>query len=168
MSKTLRYILLFVTVTALQLFLFDHLQWSLYLHPFVYLAFVLLLPMEIRGWQLLVLAAAAGLAIDFFSGTPAVNTIATVAMAFCRPTLLRFFVGKETVSDGGVPDSRRVGAGRFFRYAVVAVTIHAAIFFGLETLTAVGLLFTLLRIAISVACSLFTIWLVQLAFSRRS
>ncbi len=168
MSKILQYILLFLTVTALQLFLFDHLQLSLYLHPFVYLAFVLLLPMDIRGWQLLVLATATGVAIDFFSGTPAVNTIATVAMAFCRPTLLRFFVGKETVSDGGAPDSRRVGAGRFFRYAGVAITIHAVIFFGLETLTAVGLFFTLLRIVISVVCSLIAIWFVQLVFSKRS
>lgn len=167
MPNLLRYILLFLAVAALQIFLFDNLQLSLYIHPFVYLAFVLLLPMEIKGYWLLLLAALVGVTMDFFSGVPAVNTIATVAMAFCRPTVLRLFAGKELVGDGGTPDSRRIGTGKFLRYASVCVLIHAVIFFGLETLTVVGILFTLLRIAVSVVCTLITVWLVQLVFSSR-
>ncbi len=168
MPNTFRYILLFLAVAALQIFLFDNLLLSLYIHPFVYLAFVLLLPMEIRDWQLLLLAAAMGAAMDFFSGEPAVNTMATTAAAFCRPGVLRLFVGKELVGDGGIPDARRIGGGKFFRYALVTVTIHALIFFGLETLTSVGILFTLLRVAISVVCSLTVIWCVQLVLPGRN
>ncbi len=168
MPNILRYFILFLAVTALQIFLFDNLLLSLYVHPFVYLAFVLLLPMEFRGWQLLLSGAATGAAMDFFSGMPAVNTMATTAMAFCRPGVLRLFIGKEVVGDGGIPDTRRIGGGKFFRYALVSVTIHAMIFFGLETLTTVGILFTLLRIAVSAVCSLITIWCVQLLLPGRN
>ncbi|MDR0955445.1 MAG: rod shape-determining protein MreD [Rikenellaceae bacterium] len=167
MPTALRYFLLFLTVTALQIFLFDNLQLSLYVHPFVYLAFVLLLPMEIKGFWLLIWAAVMGVTIDFFSGAPAVNTIATVAMAFCRPGVMRLFIGKEVIGDGGSPHYRRIGNGKFLRYASVLILIHAVIFFGLETLTTVGILFTLLRIAISVVCSLIAIELVQLVFVPR-
>ena len=168
MPNIFRYLFLFLAVTALQIFLFDNLRLNLYVHPFVYLAFVLLLPMEIRGVPLLLLAAAMGAAMDFFSGAPAVNTMATVGMAFCRPGVLRLFVGKEIVTDGGIPDRRRIGAGKFFRYALVSIMIHAMIFFGLETLTTVGMLFTLLRIAISAACTLIAIWCVQLVLPGRN
>lgn len=167
MPKSFRYILLLLTVTALQVFLFDNLRLSLYIHPFVYMAFVLLLPMESRGWQLLLAGAATGAAMDFFSGAPAVNTIAAVATAFCRPTVLRIFAGREAVGDGGMPGSRRLGDGKFFRYLFICLTIHAAIFFGLETLSTAGILFTLLRMAVSILCSLAAVWFVQLVFSGR-
>lgn len=167
MPRVVQYLILFAVVIALQIFLFDNLYLSIYLHSFVYLAFILLLPMEIKGHLLLVLAAVTGIVMDFFSGVPGVHTIATVAMAFCRPGILRFFAGKDMVNDGGVPNVEKLGAGKFFRYASVLVTLHAIVFFVLETLTFTGALLTALRIVVSVVFSLTVIWLVQLLFTSR-
>ena len=169
MHRILQYIFLFLVVTALQVFLFDNLQLSLYVHPFAYLAFVLLLPMEIQGYALLLLAAALGVTMDFFSGMPGVNTIATVATAFCRPTALRFFVGKDLVGDGGMPNARRIGTGKFLRYALVLTLVHSVVYFVLENLSTVNVLFTVLRIVINTLCSLVVVWFIQLLFvSRKS
>ena len=166
MHRFIQYAVLFGVSIALQIFLFDNLQLSIYLHPFVYVVFILLLPMEIPGYFLLLLAAVTGITMDFFSGVPGVHTIATVGAAFCRPTLLRLFVGKEIIGDGGIPNVRRIGAGKFFRYALVFVVIHATVFFALETLSTIGILFTGLRIGISTACNLAVIWAVQRLFGQ--
>ena len=167
MPRTIQYILLLLLVTALQVLLFDNLQWGFYIHPFVYLAFVLLLPMEIGGIGLLLLAAATGAAMDFFSGAPGVNTIAATAAAFCRPAILRWFVGKELVGDGGVPTARRIGRGKFFRYVLLMTVVHSAVFYAMETLSTVGIALTLLRIAASVVCTLVVVWLIQSIFGGR-
>ncbi|MCD8185633.1 MAG: rod shape-determining protein MreD [Rikenellaceae bacterium] len=167
MPRILQYILLFLGVSVLQIFLLDNLQWSLYLHPFAYLAFVLLLPMEIKGYLLLLLAAGMGCTMDFLSGIPGVNTAAVTAMAFCRPTLLQVFVGKELVGDGGVPNAARIGTGKFLRYATGLTLIHALVFYTLETLSAHQLAFTFLRILSSTASTLVVLWCIQLLFVNR-
>ena len=153
-------------VVALQIFLFDNLQLNLYVHPFIYLAFVLLLPMQTPGYLLLLLAAATGLTMDFLNGTPAVHTIATTAAAFCRPALLRLFAGKELITDGGIPNVRRIGTGKYFRYLLVFIVIHAGVFFAFEALTTVDIVQTLLRVGGSVACTMAVIWPVQRIFAR--
>ena len=166
MHRFFQYLILFGVLAALQVFLFDNLQLNLYVHPFVYLAFVLLLPMQINGNLLLLLAAATGAAMDFLSGTPGIHTIATTAAAFCRPLLLRLFAGKELIGDGGIPNARRIGGGKFFRYALAFIVVHAVVFFTLETLSVAGILFTLLRAGISVACTLAVVWVVQRLFIK--
>ena len=168
MHRLLQYILLFLAVVALQIFLFDNLQLSLYVHPFVYLAFVLLLPMEIKGYLLLLLALLVGATIDLFSGMPAVNTIATVFIAFCRPTVLRLFVGKDVLEDGGIPNVRKLGVGKFLRYAFVLILLHSFVFFVLETMTLTGFGYTALRIGISAVCTTIVVYFCQLLFKSNS
>ena len=46
MRRMLDYLLLFLVVVVLQVFLFDNLDTGLYLHPMIYMAFILLLPVE--------------------------------------------------------------------------------------------------------------------------
>jgi hypothetical protein len=164
MPRIFQYIFLFLTVAALQVFLFDNLQWGLYVHPFVYLAFILLLPMEIRGAWLLLLSAAVGASMDFFSGMPGINTIAATTVAFFRPTILRWFVGRELVTDGGVPNARRIGRGKFFRYSLLSIVLHCVLFYAVETFSVSGILFTSVRIVASAVCTLGVVWLIQLVF----
>lgn len=165
MLRFLQYTLLFLTAVALQIFLFDNLQLSLYIHPFIYLAFILLLPMETKGYSLLLLALPTGAVIDLFSGMPAVNTIATVFVAFCRPAVLRLFVGREVVRDGGVPNEAKLGTGKFLRYAFTLILLHGIVFFTLETLTTTGIGYTLLRIGVSTFCTALVIYFFQLLFT---
>lgn len=164
MQRILEYILLFVIVVALQVFFFDNLQLSLYIRPFVYLAFLILLPMESKGYLLLLLGLLTGFTMDLFMGTPAVNTIATVFIAFCRPTLLRLFVGKEIIEEGGIPTVRKIGMGKFIRYSLAVILLHSILFFTLETMTTTGIAFTLLRIVASTLCTAIAVFFCQLLF----
>ena len=78
MYRLLEYGILFFVMVILQVFLFSRIGISIYVNPLVYIAFLILLPMEIAGALLLVLGMVLGMTVDFFMGTAGINTIATL------------------------------------------------------------------------------------------
>ena len=75
MYRLLEYGILFFVMVILQVFLFSRIGISIYVNPLVYIAFLILLPMEIAGALLLVLGMVLGMTVDFFIGKPPKNTI---------------------------------------------------------------------------------------------
>ncbi len=165
MQKILEYSILFVVIVILQVFLFSRIGISMYVSPLVYIVFVLLLPMEISGALLLLLALLLGVTVDFFMGTSGINTIATLFVAFCRPAALYLLVGKDEVKDGGVPNVNRLGRPKFLRYAGLLILLHSTLFFLLETLSWRFFHLTLLRIVLSSAVCLLLVYFCQRLFS---
>ena len=80
-NSILRFGLIFILLILLQVLLFNNIQFSGYINPYVYILFILLLPVEIPAWILLLLSFAAGGIIDFFSGSPGMHASAYSA---CR------------------------------------------------------------------------------------
>mgnify|MGYP000542023120 CR=1 FL=1 len=161
MYRTLEYTILFVVMALLQVFLFSRIGVSVYIHPLAYVAFIILLPMEIAPLLLLTL----GLLMDVFMGTAGINTIATLFVAFCRPTLLNLLAGKDEVKDGGIPNVNRLGIKKFIKYASFMVLLHSTVFFIFETLSLHFFYLTLLRILLSSAVTLLLVYFCQRLFS---
>ena len=63
MYRLLEYGILFFVMVILQVFLFSRIGISIYVNPLVYIAFLILLPMEIAGALLLVLGMVLGLSL---------------------------------------------------------------------------------------------------------
>lgn len=165
MYRLLEYGILFFVIVILQVFLFSRIGISIYVNPLVYIAFVILLPMEIAGALLLVQGMVLGMTVDFFMGTAGINTIATLFATFCRPAVLALLVGKDEVKEGGVPNVNRIGLKRFLRYAGVIVLLHGTVFFVLESLTWSFFYLTLLRIVCSSAVTLLLVYFCQKLFA---
>jgi rod shape-determining protein MreD len=83
-NSILRLGLIFILLILFQVLLFNNIQFSGYVNPYVYIMFILLLPVEIPSWLLLLLSFATGLIMDFFSGSPGMHTSATVFAGFIR------------------------------------------------------------------------------------
>lgn len=162
MHRIVEYTLLFLALVLLQVFLFDKIGITLYVSPLIYVAFIILLPVEIPGALLLGLALVTGVTMDFFMALAGVNTAATLFMAFCRPAALNYLAGREEVREAGVPDVNRLGGKRFVRYTYVLILLHHLVFFVLESLSWKYLYITLIRALLS---SLLTLLLVY--FSQR-
>ena len=79
----------------LQILVFNNIQFSGYVNPYVYLMFILLLPVEIASWLLLLLSFFTGMIIDFFSGSPGMHSSATVLAGFVRPYILRIISPRD-------------------------------------------------------------------------
>ncbi|MCB0800896.1 MAG: rod shape-determining protein MreD, partial [Bacteroidales bacterium] len=97
MNSLLRYAGAFVLLIVLQLLIFNNIEFSGYVNPFVYVMFILILPVSIPSWILLLLSFLTGFVVDLFSGTMGVHVFATVMAGFVRPWILSVNVTSETV-----------------------------------------------------------------------
>ena len=161
MHRTLPYLGLFAAAVLLQVFLFDNLSISIYLNPLVYIVFIALLPLDTLP------VVALGVTMDCVMGAAGINTIATLLIAFLRPTLIGMLYGRENAREGGVPSSARFGERIFVGYLVALTLIHHAVFFSLEALSWTHVLHTLLRIVVSSAVSVGFIWIIARIFTAK-
>ena len=162
MHRVVDYTLFFLIMVLLQVFLFNNLDMSVYLHPLVYIAFALMLPLETLAVVVLLLGVLTGVRLDFMMGTAGLNTIATAFTAVVRLPVLSLLVGKDEVKGGGVPTPGRLGYGRFFRYVGVMVFIQCFVFFTAESLQWEYYHLTLLRVVLSSALTVILVWLAQM------
>jgi hypothetical protein len=167
MNLITKYIGLFVVAIVLQLFLFDSLNLSSYINPMVYIAFIVLLPMNARPFWVLVLGLVTGVLMDVTEGGAGLYTIATLAVAYVRPFVLNLVVGKEYVDEGGAPSVKSIGAGKFARYASIVVYLQCIVFFSLEAINWHYFYLVALKIALSGGLTFLFVWLTALLFTVR-
>jgi rod shape-determining protein MreD len=149
----------------LQVLLFNNIQFSGYVNPYVYIMFILLLPIEIPSWLLLLLSFATGLIIDFFSGSSGVHTSATVLAGFVRPYILRIVSPKDGYEPGSDPSMLIYGFRWFLSYTLLVVLIHHTTLFYLEVFRLTEFFRTILRVLLSTLFSITFILLIE--FYRR-
>jgi rod shape-determining protein MreD len=164
-SRILRFGLIFILLLLLQVLLFNNIQFSGYVNPYVYIMFILLLPIEIPAWLLLIISFFTGLIIDFFAGTPGMHTSATVLAGFVRPFILRIISPRDGYEPGADPSILIYGFKWFLIYTSIIVIIHHTALFYLEVFRFTDFFRTLLRVLLS---SLFSItFIVLLEYIRK-
>jgi hypothetical protein len=100
--------------------------------PFPYLAFLLLLPIEISAIWALIFAFASGIFVDVFYDTLGIHASASVLAAFVRKPWMNLITpagGYETVS---VPKVQQTGFGWFLTYSIPIILMHHLMVFFLE------------------------------------
>jgi rod shape-determining protein MreD len=147
----------FVLLVFLQIFVLNNIQFSGFVNPYLYVLFVLLLPFEILGWLMLVLAFVLGLLIDIASATIGYHTIATVFMAYFRFHLLRYIAPRDGYEPGMLPTIQSLGFKWFLKYVSILTVVHHFVLFWIESFSFGDLLPATLR---ALASSIFTIVLI--------
>jgi rod shape-determining protein MreD len=148
-NRIFRFGLIFIVLFLLQVLLFNNIRFSGYVNPFVYVMFILLLPVEMPSWLLLILSFFTGLTMDLFSGTPGMHTSATVLAGFVRPFVLRIISPRDGYEPGTDPSMLAYGFKWFLLYASTVIVIHHFALFYLEVFRFTDFLRTLLRIILS-------------------
>ncbi|MCD7972787.1 MAG: rod shape-determining protein MreD [Candidatus Azobacteroides sp.] len=156
MSTILRYSLFFLVVVIIQIFILNGMNFLGYATPFIYIYFIIKLPVDINKNILLILSFLLGFIIDIFCNTPGINAAATVFAGFLRPYLIPALVTLDTAENRN-PSIQLFGLQPFLRYIGVLIFIHHALLLTFESFSLFDPLVVLLRI---VACSLFTFVLI--------
>jgi rod shape-determining protein MreD len=164
-NSILRLGLIFILLILLQVLLFNNIQFSGYVNPYVYIMFILLLPVEIPSWLLLLLSFITGLTIDFFSGSPGMHTSATVLAGFVRPYVLRLVSPRDGYESGNDPSMIAYGFRWFFIYSLLIVLVHHTTLFYIEVFRFADFFRTMLRVLLSSLFSMAFILLIE--FYRR-
>lgn len=158
-NRILKFGLFFLVLVLLQVLLFNNIQFSGYINPYIYIMFILLLPVEIPGWLLLIISFFTGLTIDFFTGSPGMHTSATVLAGFVRPYILRIIAPRDGYENGVNPSMFAYGLRWFLIYTFAIVVVHHTALFYLEVFRFTDFFRTLLRVFLS---SLFSITFILL------
>jgi rod shape-determining protein MreD len=165
-NSVIRFVIFFILLVLLQVLFFNNIQFSGYVNPYIYIMFILLLPVEIPTWLLLLLSFAIGFVIDVFTGSPGMHTSATVLAGFVRPQILRILSPRDGYESGSAPSMLTYGFRWFFIYSLVIILVHHFALFYLEVFRFSEFFRTFLRVVLSSVFSLTFILLAE--FYRRS
>jgi len=160
-NSIIRYLVIYIILLLLQVLLFNNIQFSGYVNPYVYIMLIMLLPVEIPSWLLLIICFFSGLSIDFFSGTPGMHASATLFAGFLRPYILRLISPRDGYEAGATPSMAIYGFRWFLFYSVVIVLVHHFTLFYLEVFRFTDFFATLLRVLLSSAITIIFILLAE-------
>lgn len=152
-NTLIRNILRFIGLFLIQVFIIDNIRLGHFIHPCVYVLFVMLLPFDTPHWSLIINGFLIGFAVDIFNGTPGLNAAATVLMAYVRPNIISLTTRKSDIEGKTSPSVSEMGLQWFYLYMVLLLIIHNLTLFMLEAfsfhLIGLVLLDTLLSVIIS-------------------
>lgn len=156
-GEILKNVFRFLFLVVLQLLVLNHIQWSGYLNPYLYVLFILMLPFETPNWLLIITSFLLGLSIDSFSNTWGMHSAACVVTGFIRPYLLKIISPREGYDNALRPIIRDFGLQWIIKYSLILIFIHHFTLFYIEVFKFSLFFHTLLRVILS---TLFTFTLV--------
>ncbi len=165
MGNLFKYGFMFIVLVLVQVLIFNQVHFGGYLNPFIYILFVMLLPVNTPRYLLLISGFLLGLAVDVFSNTLGMHAAATTFIAFIRPFVIRSISSREE-DRHEYPGLKQNSLSWFFYYALIMVFSHHFVFFYLEFFTFSHFLTTLLRVGLSTLFSVFLIVLSQFLIFR--
>jgi hypothetical protein len=160
-----KYAVMFVSLVLVQVLIFNQVQFGGFLNPYVYILFVLLLPLSTPRYLVLILGFALGFIIDIFSNSLGVHSAATVFIAYMRPLVIRVISNREDDKNDypGLHQNKFIW---FFGYVAIMVLLHHLLLFYLEVYTFANFLNTLVRVLLSSIFSIIIIVLSQFLVFR--
>lgn len=156
----------FIGLILLQVLVIDNIRLGFYVHPYVYVLFIFLLPFNIQKWQLLILGFFTGLIVDLFNGTPGLNAAATVFMSFIRPYVISSMTRRKDINANDEPSLNNMGISWFIVYTLILLISHNFILFLLEAFSIKLLGTILIQTLLSVFSSLMLIFIILLLFKK--
>ncbi len=156
---------MFISLVLVQVLIFNQVQFSGFFNPYIYVLFVLLLPLSTPRYLMLISAFLLGFVIDVFSNSLGVHSAATVFVAYIRPLVIRLISNRED-DRSDYPGLNQNKLSWFINYAFIVVFIHHAILFYLEVYTFANFFNTLYRVILSSLFSIIVIVLSQFLVFR--
>ncbi len=144
--------LLFALLIVLQVLVFNQISIFGLATPFLYIYFLLKLPVGRNEFYVIIVGFLLGLVIDIFLNTPGINAAAATLVAAFRQQLLRLFYTKDEAQEH-IP-SIYTAPGSFIKFAMVAVIIHQTALYTLESFSLFNPLILLLRWASSIVLTI--------------
>jgi len=135
---------------------------------FLYISFLILLPIETNTILAMFLGFFLGLSVDIFVGTIGIHAAACVFVMFVRPILLNFvkpFTGYE--QQQGQININSFGLPWFVSYSFLFILLHHLFLFFVEASSWVLFFDTLLKTISSVVLTFITLLLVQYLFYKK-
>lgn len=167
MEKITRYAILFIVLMLLQILIFNNIPAIGVISPYIYLTFILILPVTMSPTIVLFLAFITGLIIDLSINSLGVHASATVLMAFIRPTILKVLAPRIGYESNNIPILKNFGLTWALKYIIPCVAVHHILLYLCFTFTFDGLGFMFIRMLINIVLTVFVIILTEIFVIKR-
>jgi hypothetical protein len=107
-----------------QVFLFDNMVLFGTAFCFIYIGFILLLPLDISKVLLIVIGFFTGLSIDIFYNSLGLNAASATLIAYFRPIWLSTITPSGGYEDVNIPSMKALGFSWFITYALPLIFVH--------------------------------------------
>lgn len=163
-NNWIKLLVYFCLLVLFQVLILNHISFLGYATPFLYIYFIIKLPIGTNRNLVIFLGFLVGLIIDIFCNTPGQNAAATTFAAFAIQPVQNLFFAREDMEDV-IPSIANLH-GVFMKYAVLIVLIHHSILISIASFSYFNILTILLRIISSSLLTLILIFALE-GFSLR-
>ncbi|NDV47191.1 rod shape-determining protein MreD [Paludibacter sp. 221] len=151
----------FIILVLLQVLVLNNIQFLGFVNPYIYILFILSLPVKTNRWLMLLFSFLLGITVDAFSNTLGLHAFACVLIGFFRNLLLKLFASIDE-NLNFEPGFRTIGIGAYIKYVIVLVLIHHLTLFFMEAFTFAHFGVTLYRALINSLITILLIFGIQL------
>ncbi|RAU83986.1 hypothetical protein [Pontibacter arcticus] len=163
-SFGIKYIVQFILFVALQILLMDNLVLFSTGFCFIYVAFLLFLPIGINKVWLLFLGFLVGFTVDIFYDTMGIHAAASVLLAYLRTHLLNLLTPRDGYDTNDAANIHIMGWRWYLVYTFTLLLFHHLAVFFLETISFGTVWYTLLKVVASTLFTGIVLIIVQLLF----
>jgi rod shape-determining protein MreD len=157
----LRHVLRFLLLISLQILILNNIQLGTFINPFLYVLFLLSLPVNLPRLLSLPIALITGLTIDMFQNTPGMHASACLLLMYIRPFWLKIIAPRDGYETEAEPSIMKLGFAWYMTYASILVFAHHLLLFYIEVFRFSEFFDTLTRIALSSILTLLLIIIAQ-------
>lgn len=100
---------------------------------FLYIVYILLLPLEMKVIPTLLIAFVLGLGVDIFYDTMGIHTASLLVIGFVRSSWIKTLTPTGGYDEDLQPTFLNMGLGWFFTYSLPLIAIHHLLFFFIES-----------------------------------
>lgn len=161
LNLILRNTVRFSVLVLIQVLVVNYIDLGTRVNPFLYIMYILMLPVNTPNWLILLLGFVLGISIDMFTNTLGMHTSACVFLAFVRPFVLRIMAPRDGYEFDAQPMIQSNGLLWFAGYALVLIILHHLWLFGIEYFKFSDIGFILSKTILSAIASLIIILLAQ-------
>ena len=128
-------ILLFIAMVLLQAVLFNHICLFNIAVPFVFITFIMRLPLSININLLIALSFITGLSVDVFSDTQGMNALACTILSVLRRPVLSLYFPREDDMVFPEPSLASIGMSAYLKYASSMSFVYCFLIFLIQAFT---------------------------------
>lgn len=125
-------IILFPVLILIQILICNHIILFNVAVPFIYIYYIIRLPLGISKNLLFTIAFFLGFIIDIFSDTPGVNSLSSLILAGVKDKVFYAYVAKDDKTKYIVPSISSIGWPDYLKFLISMTTIFCFICFSVE------------------------------------
>jgi hypothetical protein len=154
----------FIVFLGLQILLLRNLVLFDTAFCYLYIGFLLFLPIQMPKVMLLLLAFVSGITVDIFYDTIGINAAAALLLAYLRPYVLLVLTPRDDYEKSDSVNVHVMGWRWFSVYALFLILMHHLTLFFLELGSFRQVGFTLVKVLVSTLFTFLVLVIIQLLF----